>query len=130
MKKKLLAIVDDWEKLEVYETRLSPLYEVQCAPFGSYGLQMARESAGEQRPEVILIDLVFEDMDEFEAEGILSADPELSSIPRVLITDLTPDALASKALSENSRFLTRPYDFEKLLTILRSPGKPAEEPAP
>ena len=127
--KKLLAIVDDWEKLEVYETRLSPYFEVHCAPFGSYGIQMARESTAGHRPDLILIDLVFEDMNEFEADAILAADPELSSIPRVLITD-AGSAAAVRQESARSQFISRPYDFNELLRILQRHGTTEAKPAP
>jgi DNA-binding response OmpR family regulator len=56
--KKLLLIVDDWERLERLEERLMPDYEVFCAPFGSEGLRLADE----ELPHVIVIDLSFEDM--------------------------------------------------------------------
>jgi CheY-like chemotaxis protein len=123
--KKLLAIVDDWEKLEVYEDRLKMHFEVSCAPFGHYGIEMAREMlAAGNPPDVILVDLVFEDMDEFEAESLLLKDSALAGIFRILITDCTSMEKAKGKRLEHpkSHLIPRPYQFDEFVRILQASG--------
>jgi len=81
MQKTLLLIVDDWEALEVYETRLGPHFRILTAAFGSEGLRVAQE----QRPELIFIDLTMEDMHASEACESLRSMPETRAIPLILI---------------------------------------------
>jgi len=77
IRRRLLAIVDDWEKLERYEERLSPHFEVHCAPFGETGIEMAIEI----QPDLIIVDLEFENMTESELRERLSAHPRLTKVP-------------------------------------------------
>ena len=77
MKKKLLLIVDDWELLERYEERFSPVYDVLCAPLGSEGMRLAREES----PDAVLLNLTFENMTNEEACAALRADPVTRKIP-------------------------------------------------
>lgn len=78
---KLLLIVDDWELLERYEERFSNDFSVFCAPFGPEGIRMARE----ERPDLILLNLTFENMTNEEACQSLRADPQTTGIPIVSV---------------------------------------------
>jgi CheY-like chemotaxis protein len=53
---------------------------------------VALERIAEQKPELILLDLMMPVMDGFEFLSIVSAEPQLSSIPVIVITarDLSP----------------------------------------
>ncbi len=83
--RKLLLIVDNWELLERYEERFSQAFEVECAPFGSDGVRMARENP----PDLILLNLNFEDMTIREACLALRSDSLTRDIP--IIAAGTPD---------------------------------------
>jgi CheY-like chemotaxis protein len=111
MKKKLLAIVDDWERLERYEDRLHSLFDFRSSPFGSHGIQLAIE----EKPDVILIDLEFEDMTEKEALGLIRAEDSLQKVPVVLVqnTENGPHPPHTHAIQ-------RPVSIEKLLAYLKS----------
>jgi len=83
--KKLLLIVDDWERLERLEERFIADFEVLCAPFGSEGLRLADE----ELPDVILIDLSFEDM---TVEEVHAKILERQHLKHVKIFDLSQGA--------------------------------------
>jgi PleD family two-component response regulator len=106
MKKKLVAIVDDWERLERYEEHLSSLFEVHCAPFGRFGVQLALEL----KPEFILVDVVFEDLHEGEIKELIRREPALEFAKLVLITDS-----ATPQHDEKNEFkLQRPITWDVL----------------
>ena len=101
--KKLLAIVDDWERLERYAERFAPWYEVIEAPFGALGVELAREHASEI--DQVLVDLTFEDMTEWEARELLRGDPKTARLP------ITWNPAVDRGVS-------RPSDFADLLKLL------------
>ena len=80
-KHKILLIVDDWELLERYEERFSPMYEVSCAPLGPEGVRMAREEI----PDLVLLNLHFENMTNEEACIALREHPATERIPIVAV---------------------------------------------
>jgi signal transduction histidine kinase/DNA-binding response OmpR family regulator len=80
---RLLLIDDEPELHELVEARLTPLgYEVLHALSGREGLDRARRTP----PELILLDLMMEEMDGFEVATELSADPDTTGIPVVVLT--------------------------------------------
>jgi len=121
MQKTLLLIVDDWEALEVYETRLSPHFRILTAAFGSEGLRVAQE----QRPELIFIDLTMEDMHASEACERLRAMPETRAIPLILILNENEKAVEKAGVFPlpGDRLVRRPYRLEELIS---ESGSPAE----
>lgn len=92
MNKKILLIVDNWERLERLEEKLISHYEVHCAPFGSEGLRIADEVI----PDVIVIDLSFEDMTVEEVHEKILENPKLKN---ARILDL-PQGEASLTLTQ------------------------------
>jgi len=116
--KKLLIVADDWEALEVYETRLQEFFEIHAAPFGSIGLQAALEF----KPDVILVDLVFEDMHGEELYAQLRSHEHTQKIPITLILNQEEvNRAQSKSHVDPSFFrrLLRPFDFEDLIAELK-----------
>ena len=107
MKRKLLLIVDDWELLERYEERFSGAFEVLCAPFGTEGVRMARE----ERPDLILLRLVFENMSIEEACRELRADPLTHSIPILAVSE------SGEGGSGPDHWLKAPVSVEGVLAL-------------
>jgi CheY-like chemotaxis protein len=110
--KKLLAIVDNWEKLDIYEKDLEPFFAVGCAPFGDYGIQMALQD----KPDVILLNLAFENMTLSEAAILIREQESLRNVPLLLIDEVNePLAII---LSERDHLLPGTSSFEEVLSAL------------
>src|SRR4051794_21802056 len=78
---RLLLIVDDWEALERYENELAGHFELLSAPFGEMGIDLARE----EKPDLLFVDLTFEDMTPAEARKALTDDEMTARIPAIIV---------------------------------------------
>ena len=81
---KILLIDDDLDFLNATETVLksNSSYEIITATNGNIGLQMARD----EKPDLILLDIIMPVEDGFTAAEQLKKDEELSSIPVLMLT--------------------------------------------
>jgi signal transduction histidine kinase/DNA-binding response OmpR family regulator/Skp family chaperone for outer membrane proteins len=86
---------------------------VVVASSGEEGLSLARS----ERPAVITLDVMMPGMDGWTVLARLKADPELSSIPVVMVT-MTDDRRTGYALGA-SEYLTKPIDPSRLTAALR-----------
>lgn len=77
--------------------------------------------AATHRPDVILLDIMMPNMDGFEVCRQLKADPDLASIPVLLVTSLADrrDRLAGIAAGAND-FLTKPLDTYEVVLRVRN----------
>jgi len=75
------------------------------------------------RPDVILLDLNLPRMDGREVLAAIKSDPELQSIPVVILTssELEEDVLEAYELHANC-YTTKPVDLEQFLHIVRAIG--------
>lgn len=69
-------------------------YEVSDAMDGEVGLKMARED----KPDLILLDLVLPKLHGFEVLKALKGDPETEDVPVIVLTNLEATADIEKAL--------------------------------
>jgi CheY-like chemotaxis protein/anti-sigma regulatory factor (Ser/Thr protein kinase) len=83
-------------------------FRVLVAGNGQDGLKMAREN----RPNVITLDVLMPGMDGWAVIRALKADPELSSIPVIMIT-MADDRSLGYALGA-SDYITKPIDRDRL----------------
>ena len=115
---RLLIVADDWEALEVYETKLAPHFEVSAAPFGSEGIRMARNL----RPDRILIDLTLDEMHAAEACEKLRAQPETSAIPLTVVLNEGEAPLGQTGVfpKKGDQRIHRPFDFASLIQELKA----------
>jgi len=82
-KARILLIDDDVDFVEVTKIILeSKSYEVIVAYDGEKGLQKARE----EKPDLILLDIIMPVEDGFTAAEQLKKDPQLSKIPVLMLT--------------------------------------------
>ncbi len=80
---KILLVDDDVDFVEATKTVLeSKPYEVIVAHEGAEGLRKARE----EKPDLILLDIIMPVQDGFTAAEQLKKDPELSQIPTLMLT--------------------------------------------
>jgi len=125
MNARVLIIDDEWTIQQALQARLlAHGFEVLMACDGPSGIETARQ----QHPDVILLDLRMPDMDGFEVLQHLRASPEAASIPVIFLTANVQDTVKQKALSAGaSGFLPKPYEPTVVLeAIRRATSRPAE----
>lgn len=96
MAKKILFIEDERRFQETLGAKLQKEgYEMLAAFDGESGLKMVEE----EKPDLILLDLILPKKDGFKVLEILKAKPELSPIPVIVVTNLESKKDIEKALS-------------------------------
>ena len=84
MAKKVLLIEDEEIMINLLQKKLiQEGYEVSIARDGEEGLKMTKE----QRPDIILLDIIMPKMGGFEVMEEIAKDPELKKIPIVVISN-------------------------------------------
>jgi CheY-like chemotaxis protein len=78
------------------------------------------EHAGSLRPDLVLLDLNLPRKDGREVLAEVKGDPELRTIPIVVLTtsEAEEDVLKSYQLHANA-YVTKPVDFERFVSIVR-----------
>ena len=72
------------------------------------------------RPDVILLDLRLPKLDGHEVLEIIKRDPELTTIPVVVMTTSDAERDRSRAYEQNvNSYLVKPVDFEKFRQMVR-----------
>ncbi len=83
-KKKILLIEDDPFIAEMYAIKFKNEYDFDIAQDGEIGLKKLNE----YKPDLVLLDIILPKIDGFEILQKIKTDPNLSSIPVVLLTNL------------------------------------------
>jgi CheY-like chemotaxis protein len=105
---KLLIVDDEVAILEALTDILAVEgYEVATAGNGAEGLKRASD----ERPDLILLDLMMPVMDGQEMLRRLKEDPQLREIPVVVMSA----GRVTKAELRGSRFLAKPFELDDLL---------------
>ena len=83
-------------------------------------LRKEGEHADAPRPDLVLLDLNLPRMDGREVLEAIKSDPELTSIPVVVLTtsEAEEDVLRSYRLHANA-YVTKPVDFERFISVVR-----------
>jgi CheY-like chemotaxis protein len=83
-------------------------------------LRQQGEFADRPRPDLVLLDLNLPKMDGREVLEAIKSDPELASIPVVVLTtsENEDDVLRSYSLHANA-YVTKPVDFERFIEVVR-----------
>ena len=97
--------------------------ELHVVNDGEQAMQFLRQEgdyAGRPRPDLVLLDLNLPRMDGREVLEAIKSDPELSSIPVVVLTtsEAEDDVLRSYSLHANA-YVTKPVDFERFINVVR-----------
>jgi len=96
---KILIVEDDSLMSRLYEKIFSfEKYEVIVASDGQEGLDKARQ----EKPNLILLDVMMPKMNGLETLDKLKAEPELKNIPVVMLTNLAGDKDAETALQKGA----------------------------
>ena len=117
-KAKILLIDDDVDFVEATTIVLeSKPYEVIVASEGNEGLRKARE----EKPDLIILDIIMPVKDGFTAAEEFKKDPELSKIPLLILTSFADKGgetsiPASRGLTlEAEDYIDKPVTPEELL---------------
>jgi CheY-like chemotaxis protein len=83
-------------------------------------LRHTGEHADAPRPDLVLLDLNLPRMDGREVLQAIKSDPELASIPVVILTtsEAEEDVLRSYSLHANA-YVTKPVDFDRFIQVVR-----------
>ena len=128
-KAKILIVDDDVDFLD--STRIvleSKPYEVIVAHEGEEGLK----KAGEENPDLILLDIIMPVKDGFTVAEQLKKDPRLSKIPLVMLTGFsskrhTSSIPVSRGFDlEAEEYIEKPVSPENLLSIIEKCLKKSE----
>lgn len=110
----VLVIDDDLQARELMERSLTKAgYQVICAANGEEGLTLARQ----MQPTLITLDVMMPQMDGWAVLSELKSDPQLHSIPVVMVTMVDQKNLGF-ALGATD-YLTKPIDRERLLGLVQ-----------
>jgi len=115
---KILLVDDDIDFVEVTKTILETKpYEVIVASNGDEGLRKARE----EKPDLILLDVIMPIKDGFTAAEQLKKDPQLSKIPTLMLTAFAAKGAQSSIpvsrgfTLEADDYIDKPVSPEELL---------------
>ena len=83
-------------------------------------LRREGEHADKPRPDLVLLDLNLPRMDGREVLQAIKSDPDLASIPMVVLTtsEAEEDVLRSYSLHANA-YVTKPVDFDRFIQVVR-----------
>jgi signal transduction histidine kinase len=113
IKGNLLVVDDDLlarQTMDVFLTREG--YKVRCAPNGEIALKLA----GEDSPELILLDIRMPDMDGFEVCRRLKENPQTGNIPVIFISGLEEVADKVKGFEAGGvDYITKSFQREEAL---------------
>jgi two-component system cell cycle response regulator len=115
---RILVVDDQPLNVKLLEAKLtSEYYDVLTASGGAAAVRIATE----ERPDLILLDVMMPDMDGYEVCRILRDQPETMHIPIVMVTALSDTADRVLGLQAGADdFLTKPVDDLALFARVRS----------
>ncbi|MFZ5559209.1 MAG: response regulator [Patescibacteria group bacterium] len=118
MAKKILFVEDEPSlQKAISEVLIQEGYKVLSASDGEEGLKITRE----EKPDLILLDLILPKKDGFEVLKELKADQELKDIPVIVLTNLEGVGDVEKALSLGAKtYLVKAnYELEDVLKMVK-----------
>ncbi len=118
MAARILVVDDILPNIKLLEAKLtSDYYDVITAMNGEEALQKAKE----EKPDLILLDIMMPGMDGFEVCTRLKQDPNIAHIPVVMVTALTDTQDRVKGLECGADdFLSKPVNDTALMSRVRS----------
>ena len=117
-KKKILIIEDESDQTMMVKARLEANgYEVSSAFDGAEGLNKVQQ----EKPDLVLLDLILPKMDGFEVFTFLRKDPQTKSIPVIVITAFGTEFAEERCRDcEVEHFIRKPYEAEELVAKIKA----------
>ncbi|MGD9367414.1 MAG: response regulator [Desulfobacteraceae bacterium] len=107
--KHILVVDDNPENVHILANNLQSQHEVICTTSGKEALEIA---FSDDRPDIILLDIMMPDMDGFEVCSRLKANAETWSIPVIFITALGQEVDETRGLNLGAvDFITKPFSI-------------------
>lgn len=114
-----VLVVDDNE--QNLELMLAYLEDVDCTTLSAAGGQEALDITREEKPDLILLDVMMPKMSGFEVCRCLKGDPGTSDIPIIMVTALNElDDIERAIDSGTDDFLSKPVNKLELLTRVKT----------
>lgn len=90
-------------------------FEVTTAPNGKVGCQLAKE----QRPDLIICDIMMPELDGYGVLHVLSRDPKTASVPFIFLTAKAEKSEVRKGMELGADdYLTKPFEDTELLNAI------------
>src|SRR5689334_21536590 len=117
MSKRILVVEDHEENRRILRLLLnSAHYEVLEAVTGEEGIRLAEQ----ERPDLILMDIQLPGVDGYEATRQLKANPQLQSIPIIVVTSYALSGDDVKAFAAGcDAYVAKPFVPRELLAKIR-----------
>jgi two-component system, cell cycle response regulator DivK len=114
MSKRILVVEDQEDNRRILRDLLTSVgFELFEAEDGAQGFTAAQT----HRPDLILMDIQMPVLDGYEATRRIKADPELRSIPIIVVTSYALSGDEDKARAAGcDGYITKPYSPKQLLT--------------
>jgi DNA-binding response OmpR family regulator len=117
MARTVLVVDDDPKIVRVVEINLTQAgYQVRTAADG----EQALAAVTQERPDLVLLDVMMPRLDGFETLKRLKADPALTDIPVVMLTARAQDEDVFEGYGTGAQwYLTKPFEPEELRQVVR-----------
>lgn len=113
----LLCVDDEPLNQQILVDFLEDEYELKTVDNG----QACLDSVRENKPDLILLDINMPVMSGIEVCQILKADDTTRDIPIIMVTALaTKEEKEAGIAAQCDAYITKPFDFDMLLTTIRS----------
>lgn len=115
-RKRILAVDDESDVLLILKTALAEEFDVLTATNGMDALAIASE----ERPDLIILDIMMPEMDGMEVLGELKAMEETAEIPVVFLTGLSDKEKIREALGKGTAYyIVKPFDCQDLINKVK-----------
>ena len=121
--KKILIVDDDLDFCEATKLILeSKAYKVSLAYDGKEGLEKIRS----EEPDLVILDVMMPEMNGYDVCVVMKADPELSSIPVMLLTAVDQEMFKTYftkemgLMTEADDYIAKPVEPEELVEAIEA----------
>ncbi len=112
----ILVVDDQTANIEILHCILQEEYRVVFATNGQDALKLAKE----QKPDLILLDVVMPGMDGYQVCSVLQADPVTHGIPVIFVTSLNDMKYQATGISMGAvEYIVKPIDPDSVLDIVQ-----------